>query len=34
LPSVLGNPRIQLTSHQRTDLVSGRIDPRVVALLA
>ncbi len=32
--SALGNPRIQLTSLQRMDLASGRIDPRVVALLA
>jgi hypothetical protein len=32
--SVLGNPRIQLTSLQRMDLASGRIDARVVALLA
>jgi hypothetical protein len=32
--SVLGNPRIQLTPLQRMDFASGRIDPRVVALLA
>jgi hypothetical protein len=34
LRAVLENPRIQLTAIQRTDLASGAIDPRVVALLA